>query len=144
MASLVAEKTHIMKEANGFETEDPDRRKLKKMTCFLGNMIVPICTGTHWYLLAVGPEHAWVLCSMGGRYRVLERNIKRLLGKTCIYPKVPKQTNGRDCGVFTVMYAVGLLKESNWSQIQWPTLVSSDIEDTGRQLIQHTLMKWCC
>ncbi|KAK3586373.1 hypothetical protein CHS0354_022529 [Potamilus streckersoni] len=53
------------------------------------------------------------------------------------YPKVPKQTNWRDCGVFVIMFAKALLLQVKKTfNVSWEKLVAAnDVESNGRTAI---------
>ncbi|KAF2739001.1 cysteine proteinase [Polyplosphaeria fusca] len=112
-------------------------------------VLVPICQNSHWRLLAIKPQERTIeyLNSMKGSskpyFDATLRYLKQELGPlfdqsewSFVEMRSMKQENGSDCGVFTLLNGLALLRDMKPDTVQ----VSYGMED-ARKRIAFTLIK---
>jgi Ulp1 family protease len=97
------------------------------------HFIIPICFGHHWISAVFNfvDGQLWILDSFHGEFRDVAKLLNgflEFLGETPlseIYPNVPRQTNGWDCGVFVMQFARCIFRGVPWdsfSQAEMPRI----------------------
>jgi hypothetical protein len=112
-------------------------------------VLYPICDLSHWRLLVVKPKERTIECldSLGGLGEVYIKKLKEYLAKELGDDWVEeewtvlkkqrsiRQRNSSDCGVFTILNALALLRGEEFSSV-----VPSDGMNDARERIAITLM----
>lgn len=112
-----------------FNKSEADKFYKHLEVCEKELIIIPICDNVHWFLAALYPRKGqlYIICSLGQTYKNVAYTLKRYFlprisrvaqDIAVSYPKVPRQNNGIDCGVFTIYYGSDLIQNhKDWTAL---------------------------